>query len=229
MNFNIEAESGKTVKLPTAGKYCDRDIVVTGFGSDEAELQAKYDEGVTAGQENGAAICAAKHFVHNFVGDGGTSVSFCVPFEPDTVELIGYDPLILHTPSAVLNFIYDIASFGRVVGSCQSTDASISVKSAVISHTGMVERFSQAEDGTITLHDLGSSSHTSNFIEGFVYTVIAVKYTEQTDKERITEFVNKLTESGTVILQQEKVNAALTEDEWAALIATKPDWTFTWI
>lgn len=33
MSFNIEVEGGKTVRLPTAGKYCDRDIVVTATGS----------------------------------------------------------------------------------------------------------------------------------------------------------------------------------------------------
>lgn len=30
--FNIEIAGGSTVRLPTAGKYCDRDIVVTGLG-----------------------------------------------------------------------------------------------------------------------------------------------------------------------------------------------------
>lgn len=29
MSFNIKVEGGKSVRLPTAGKYCDRDIVVT--------------------------------------------------------------------------------------------------------------------------------------------------------------------------------------------------------
>lgn len=32
MSINIEVESGKSVKLLTAGKYCDRDILVTGTG-----------------------------------------------------------------------------------------------------------------------------------------------------------------------------------------------------
>lgn len=38
MSFNIEVEGGKSVRLPTAGKYCDRDIVVTaqGGGGDSA-------------------------------------------------------------------------------------------------------------------------------------------------------------------------------------------------
>jgi hypothetical protein len=36
MSFNIEVEGGSSVRLPTAGKYCDRDIVITatGGGSD---------------------------------------------------------------------------------------------------------------------------------------------------------------------------------------------------
>lgn len=32
MSFNIEVEGGTSVRLPTAGKYCDRDIVVTALG-----------------------------------------------------------------------------------------------------------------------------------------------------------------------------------------------------
>lgn len=34
--FNIEVEGGKAVRLPTAGKYCDRDIVVTATGGGSA-------------------------------------------------------------------------------------------------------------------------------------------------------------------------------------------------
>lgn len=30
--FNVEVEGGSSVRLPTAGKYCDRDIVVTAKG-----------------------------------------------------------------------------------------------------------------------------------------------------------------------------------------------------
>lgn len=43
MSFNIEVEGGKTVRLPTAGKYCDRDIVVTAKGGGGAsDLPAGY-------------------------------------------------------------------------------------------------------------------------------------------------------------------------------------------
>lgn len=45
MSFNIEVESGKTVRLPTKGKYCDRDIVITatgGSGAGGSDLPAGY-------------------------------------------------------------------------------------------------------------------------------------------------------------------------------------------
>ena len=32
MSFNIEVEGGSSIRLPTAGKYCDRDIVITALG-----------------------------------------------------------------------------------------------------------------------------------------------------------------------------------------------------
>lgn len=35
MSFNIEVEGGTSVRLPTAGKYCDRDIVITAEGGAE--------------------------------------------------------------------------------------------------------------------------------------------------------------------------------------------------
>ena len=33
--FNITVEGGSSVKLPTAGKYCDRDILITSTGGSE--------------------------------------------------------------------------------------------------------------------------------------------------------------------------------------------------
>ena len=38
MSHNITVESGKSVKLKTAGKYCDRDIVVTATGGSGGEV-----------------------------------------------------------------------------------------------------------------------------------------------------------------------------------------------
>lgn len=45
MSFNITVEGGSSVRLPTKGKYCDRDIIVTatgGGGSADPELPEGY-------------------------------------------------------------------------------------------------------------------------------------------------------------------------------------------
>ena len=34
---NITVEGGTTVRLPTSGKYCDRDILITATGSNEGD------------------------------------------------------------------------------------------------------------------------------------------------------------------------------------------------
>ena len=39
MSFNITVEGGKSVRLPTKGKYCDRDIVITAEGGAEPVIE----------------------------------------------------------------------------------------------------------------------------------------------------------------------------------------------
>jgi hypothetical protein len=40
MSFSINVKGGKSVRLPTGGKYCDRDIVITADGTDLPELDS---------------------------------------------------------------------------------------------------------------------------------------------------------------------------------------------
>lgn len=48
MSFNIEVQSGSSIRLPTAGKYCDRDIVVTATSDDLAkQIIARTVENIT--------------------------------------------------------------------------------------------------------------------------------------------------------------------------------------
>ena len=49
MSFNIEVEGGTSVRLPTAGKYCDRDIVVTatgGGGGGSNFMKTLFEQGI---------------------------------------------------------------------------------------------------------------------------------------------------------------------------------------
>lgn len=51
--FNIEVEGGSSVRLPTAGKYCDRDIVVTATDGGVSEAETMW---ITTIQRSGAVI-----------------------------------------------------------------------------------------------------------------------------------------------------------------------------
>jgi hypothetical protein len=46
MSFNIEVDGGSSVRLPTAGKYCDRDIVITAKGGG-GDINAFIDRSIT--------------------------------------------------------------------------------------------------------------------------------------------------------------------------------------
>ncbi len=188
-----------------------------------------YNGGKAAGLGEGAAICAAKHFTYNFIGDGSGSVSFHVPFEPDAVQIYGYDTKVLNMPNTLLTFGFDLRALGRLGGTLfySSSGNGSAVGNQAAGYSRVLERYSRTEDGVVTIKDVGGTSVSLVFGNGCLYTAVAVKYTEQTDKERITDFVNRLTGSGTAALNKAKVEAAFTNDEWAALIATKPNWTFT--
>jgi hypothetical protein len=64
MSWNIEVEGGKSVRLPTAGKYCDQDIVVTAKGDDlakqivERKVTQIVDNGITKVGVYGVAYCS---------------------------------------------------------------------------------------------------------------------------------------------------------------------------
>lgn len=188
------------------------------YGVDSIRLVSDYNLPDVSG-------CVQQHFVQNFVGDGGTSRSFQVPFEPDFIQIFCFDPTVINKASVLASFFYDQRAFGLYAGTYQYGSGSGSLKNGAFSTTSASTRYVRAEDGTITVKDFASNAAVV-YGAGLPYTIIAVKYAEQSDKERITSFVNGLTGSGSVTLNQAKVNAAFTADEWAELIGTKPNWTF---
>lgn len=82
MSFNIEVEGGKTVKLPTAGKYCDRNILVTAKGGagdyTEEDVQNARNEGITEGIQTEQAVTDAilsDKNIGDYVNDRVTELS----------------------------------------------------------------------------------------------------------------------------------------------------------
>lgn len=188
-----------------------------------AGVSQVYDAGVAA--EN--ARCAEKHFATTVLGNGETSISFRLPFAPDYLAIFCSDSDIwTKADPTVYGATFDLAAFGLIAGIMFVSNSSGFANNAM-STESYKTRYSRAEDGTVTIGNLGAT--VGKFKTGRPYMVCAVKYLEQSDKERITEYVRSLTGSGSVTLNKAKVNAAFTDAEWAVLIAEKPGYTFNFV
>lgn len=180
-----------------------------------------------AGESAERAKCVAKHFVTTILGNGETSISFRVPFKPDFMTVICSDSDVFSNANNIIYAVMlDISTFGFIAGT-EYVSASGGMKGQQMTSTSIYKRYSQASDGTVTLQNIGST--VGKFFSGRSYTVVAVRYVEKSDKERITEYIRSLGDSGSTTLNQAKVEAAFTDEEWAALIAEKPGWTFSFV
>ena len=103
--FNIEVELGTSIRLPTAGKYCDRDIVITGINK-----KTTYKNAIkTAVDTDGVTIFNGKGWKEN-TRMSGSSGGFR---DSDTSCCTGYMAL----PTGVLtirlkNITHGTANYG---------------------------------------------------------------------------------------------------------------------
>ena len=183
----------------------------------------------------GKAACAQKHFVTTVTGNGQESISVNVPFKPDVllmfVSEVGMYGKLDSTKSFVSLIHFDISGFGMIGGRYECFIAG-GVKQTAVTTTTMLTRYAMADDGMVTLQNFSTSGTTAigTFLDGVEYVVIAAKYTDQTDRERITQYVQSLSPTGgSVTMNGAKKTAAFTDEEWNALIAQKPGWTFSFI
>ena len=183
-----------------------------------------------AGESAEAARCAGKHFVTTAVGDGTGTLVFDMPFEPDFIIISSFNAYIQKKPDQILYLLYDLRALGMISGTglyLKKDDGTVTLP--MMTATTTKKRFLIA-DGVCTVTNIPISATTGNptvFSEGEEYFISAIKYIDKTDKERMTEYINALSDDGgTVTLSQVKKEANFTEEEWATLIAAKPNWTF---
>ena len=77
MTHNITVEGGTSVRLPTAGKYCDRDIVVTATGVVEPDFRDQYQrvEFITSAVEE-----TYPYIITDICADNNTGVEVVASF-----------------------------------------------------------------------------------------------------------------------------------------------------
>lgn len=123
--FNIEVDCGKSVKLSTAGKYCDRDIVVNATGGDtEGAYNEGYEEGYTKGYDNAIdAVCPT-------FKERGNAV-MCFPMDEMKVEAF-LDEGVTATVTRCGKNILDVHNSG-----VYHNNAASQVKVVTVTETGL--------------------------------------------------------------------------------------------
>lgn len=198
-------------------------------GTEDTFQPARMAQAVGAVYAAAGAACAAKHFTAAVPGSGEQRLQFSLPFAPDYLAVLCSDggDLYGNGGNLVYSVYFDFAAFGLLGGVSQVTDSS-GLHNIAMTTESIHNRYSRADDGTVTIENVGEGT-IGVFGEGRDYLICAVKYDRASDKDRITGYVRSLTGSGSATMNRAKVEAAFTEEEWAALTAEKPGWTFSFI
>ena len=179
-----------------------------------------------AGESAEAAKVAGKHFIQTVFGSGTETLSFDLPFFPDTVVITAVNYLAVAAGQPIY-FNLNFRSVSDYVGSMRALKADGKTNSfgnAKWSNVSTIYAYANGKFDVVFPSAFGVAFRTD-----CAYIVLAEKYETRTDNAIITDLIARLDdeESGSCALAQAKVNAAFTDEEWAALIAAKPNWTFT--
>ena len=189
------------------------------------------NEKLTKIAENSAELynrCHLRHFSTVMTGDGSESLQFKLPFTPDAIQVICNDPRILFQSYTVSFLNLDLSGLGYIAAVANSAHNGNLLNFAMTT-VSVHNRVQEAEDGTVTISnilDLAGSENPCVFGKDLTYVVIATRYTDKTYRQRYEEFVESLTGTGTAHVCKYKIEDAFTAEEWTALKATRPGWTF---
>lgn len=244
MSFNIEVEGGKTVRLPTAGKYCDRDILVTAKGG----AGDYYDTFWDAYQNNGNPVLGE----YMFAGNRWTDDIFKPKY-----DIVVTNGMHLFSGTALTDIIALLKNAGVVFDFSKSTSTSYLIQNSnsvttcptvdctsrrsmnyfIIGCGGLrvVEKVILKSDGSQTFTDNYSFNNLPALEEIRFEGVIGqngfnMQWSTKLSRESIGSIVNALSDTTSglaVTLSKTAKEAAFTAEEWAALIATKPNWTIS--
>ena len=194
-----------------------------------------YNHGTYEGAEQGRAEATeefnSKHFSQIIKGDGTTSLTFNLPFEPDFVSVFANSADARTLKGTVSYFDIDLAALGQIIGKCGATagkNGTGNYENRLMPPATALSMYQRADDGTVTISNVATASTPVCYFANVVdYYVLASKYDLPPLKTQIEESVRRLPDTScTAYYQQVKIDAALTTSEWEALMAEKPNCTF---
>ena len=179
----------------------------------------------------------SSYSLHSFYGEGTISYTFSLPFEPDAIYITS-DAVALSKSEMFGMTLFPttlsmLGGFIQFITKAATGTAFPTLGNMTMTGLTIFDRYSQQtqEDGTVLITITPYTNTTygnKKFAEGVRYTIEAIKYNDLSPKERVTQYVSNLsTLGGAVTLNGAYVTEAMTKTEWEALMATRPEWTFT--
>ena len=192
-------------------------------------MAAAIPEVFAAGESAEAEKVAARQFVTALCGNDENTISIPIPFKPDLILISSFDAYSRKSASTYNAMMYDFRAAARSpVAFILYTNSKATASTTTVSNSNAKNLFTYA-GGIFTFTAPSSTEYQlAKWRSELLYAVSAFKYTDKSDKELISEQISRLPDSGgTVEFASAAISAAFTDDEWASLIATKPNWTFT--
>ena len=195
-------------------------------------VHANVERVFAAGCAVGENECRTKHSSAVVTGDGSSRLTFDLSFMPDVLHIMTNAPDIRTQANIISHLEIDFAALGQLAETYSCTtgngNGTGTYMFGLSSPTTAYSRFSMDESGTATVKDVMAGDVACAFAEGVDYIVTAIKAELKPLKTRLEESVARLPDTAcSARYQIAKVQEAFSEEQWDALIATKPNCTFT--
>ena len=191
-------------------------------------VERVFDAGCTVGEKR----CRAKHFTTVVTGDGSSRLVFDLPFTPDVLHILTNAPDIRTQANVISHLEIDFTALGQLAETYSRTTGNGNGTGTYVfglsSPTTAYSRFSTDGNGTATVKDVTAGDIVCKFADGVDYIVTAIKAELKPLRTRLEESVARLPDTAcSAWYQLAKVQDAFSDEQWDALIATKPNCTFT--
>jgi hypothetical protein len=181
--FDITVEGGQSVRLPTAGKYCDRDIVVTSPAADDDRYDDGYNDGYAEGESVGYDNALAKRTDLIVAKDGDyTPEGDSTGFRSVSVSAESVSPqVITRTATAITaDDLKKVTEIGKYAFAYYDTLASIALPEGV-THVGERAFYSCTALESITIPSTFKNGGNATLHSCFAMKEINFNATEMDD------------------------------------------------
>ena len=173
-----------------------------------------------------------QYFNTSFIGSGTTEASFAIPFMPDVVQIMAFSAYATSEENVYQSVMLDtravtnwsgLMTISALNGSLITPSTSPAKAKSI--HGGL---FSY-ENGVFTWNLSSKEWVFSPYVR---YYVVAARFPNKDAKKMVEEEISLLPDAvpdgstGNLLYSSARINSVFTTDEWTALTATKPNWTF---